>query len=134
MSQLIPISKKMFSIFKRVTCNLTINLQKCNTLFLVYLNIYNGYNICHIGLWNSVRQDWNLWKSPHSLQVTSVSKTSVPQGSTLGPLLFLVDSNDMEQKISFGYLSQCADDTAIIISDPLFATVSEEITQTAKAI
>jgi len=41
---------------------------------------------------------------------------SIPQGSALGPLLFLVYVNDMPSQVSHGCLLQFADDTCLICS------------------
>ena len=38
----------------------------------------------------------------------------IPQGSALGPLLFLVYMNEMVQRVKYGTLLQFADDTALI--------------------
>ena len=40
----------------------------------------------------------------------------MPQGSSLGPLLFLVYVNDMPSQIKNGWLLQYADDTALLCS------------------
>lgn len=40
----------------------------------------------------------------------------IPQGSALGPLLFLVYTNEMVQSVKHAALLQFADDTALICS------------------
>ena len=52
----------------------------------------------HAGLYS----DWN-----------TVAR-GIPQGSALGPLLFLIYVNDMPLQVSSGHLLQFADDTALI--------------------
>ena len=48
----------------------------------------------------------------------------IPQGSALGPLLFLIYMNSLPPQISQGLLLQYADDTALICSGPTPAIVN----------
>jgi len=50
----------------------------------------------------------------------------IPQGSTLGPLLFLVYVNIMPTVVEFGKLLQFADDTTLICSGPDVDTANRQ--------
>lgn len=64
----------------------------------------------------------------------NISNTSVPRRSIVGPLLFLIYSHDLEQKINVEDLTHHTDDTSIIISNPSVSTISEKITETVNTI
>ena len=49
-------------------------------------------------------------------------RVGVPQGSTLGPLLFI---NGIKKALNFGHISLFADDTAAVIVDEDFKSKSQ---------
>ena len=53
----------------------------------------------------------------------------VPQGSILGPLLFLIFINDMSSVIKHGNISMYADDTTLYVSDTNVNIISEKLTE-----
>ena len=53
--------------------------------------------------------------------------TSVPQGSVLGPLLFLVYINDLHKCVKYSKVYHFADDTNMLQSDDLLKNVAKQM-------
>ena len=51
----------------------------------------------------------------------------VPQGSVLGPLLFLVYINDLNRAITYSYIRHFADDTNVLYRDKSFRKINQRI-------
>ena len=51
--------------------------------------------------------------------ISFLSGGGIPQGSALGPLLFVIYMNNLPLQITDGLLVQYADDTTLVVPDPL---------------
>ena len=68
-------------------------------------------------------------KNSNSYSNWGLVRGGVPQGSALGPLLFLVYINEMSSQVIHGKLLQYADDTALICTGPSLEIVRECLSQ-----
>ena len=64
----------------------------------------------------------------------SLVNGGIPQGSALGPLLFLIYMNEMPSQVSHGRLLQYADDTALICSGIDLAEVHRGLTEDLQSL
>jgi len=69
----------------------------------------------------------NIVSNPHQI------KTGIPQGSTLGPLLFIVNINDLPQASNF-VTKLFADDTILLMSSPNVKTSLHNVNEQLGAI
>jgi hypothetical protein len=61
-------------------------------------------------------------------------RNGVPQGSVLGPVLFLLYINDLESCIKYGRPTCFADDTSILISGKSVSSVQGKVNETIKKL
>ena len=58
----------------------------------------------------------------------------VPQGSILGPLLFIIYINDLHAAIKFSETFHFADDTSLIYSNPSFKKLTKDINSDLRSL
>ena len=75
----------------------------------------------------------------HTTVISSSLKNSyinyeVPQGSVLGPLLFLICTNDLNKAITYSDLHHFSDDKNLLLSDKLLKKIKKHINHELKLL
>ena len=87
-------------------------------------------------LWNTSQQIDTLWNNRSSCQYASVSGFDsepclvihgVPQGSVLGPLLFIIFINDLYTSVRHSQMLHFADDTNLLYSNKPLKKINKHI-------
>jgi len=68
------------------------------------------------------------------LSDTFVIKTGVPQGSILGPLMFIILFNDLKDNLNWCDIFQYADDTVILVADKNVQKIEDALNNDMKSI
>ena len=116
----------------KFACGVFIDLQKAfDTVdHFILLKKLEHYGI------KGIANDWFRSYLTDRTQITSVNgfvseyrdmKYGVPQGSVLGPLLFLIYINDLHNAIKFSTVHHFADDTNLLISNVSIKTIQTQI-------
>jgi hypothetical protein len=58
----------------------------------------------------------------------------VPQGSILGPMLFLIYFNDLDDVLEQSTVIKFADDTVLYVSDPSFTIIEQKLNADLRAL
>ena len=105
----------------QIVCGIFIDLQKAfDTVNEILLNKLHHYGI------RGVANDWIRSYLTNCKQFVSINGTNpdyeimkhgVPQGSVLGPLLFLIYINDLHVCIKYSKLNLFADDSSLVLKN-----------------
>ena len=106
----------------KLSCGVFIDLQKAfdtvdHEILLHKLKLYGIRGVANRWFRSYLTNRIQFVTYSGSNSKTKIISAGVPQGSVLGPLLFLIYINDLCNAIQFSQTSLFADDTSIIYSD-----------------
>ena len=98
--------------------------------------------LAHYGVWGIENNCFKTYLINRKQHVTVSGQTSdnafigfvVPQGSVLGPMLFLICIKDINQAIKFSRVHHFADDTNLLLADNSLKKISKHINHDLKLL
>ena len=104
--------------FNFITIDLTKAFDTVNhRILLKKLEFYGIRGICNDMFKSYLSNRQQAVHIKNEVSYTSIVKMGVPQGSVLGPLLFILYVNDIQNALDFSTAHLFADDTCLLLSD-----------------
>ena len=115
-----------------IACGVFIDLQKAfdtveHSILLKKLNYYGIRGIANDLIKSYLSSRYQYVSVHDSSSERTITKHGVPQGSVLGPLLFLLYINDLHKAISHSSVFHFADDTSLLYSNKSLKKLNKHV-------